>query len=240
MHESDLSLPTLIAANAVMAMASTLQAAVGIGLALLAVPLLALLDPRLAPGPMLLAGSVLALASALRERSAVQSAPMSAALAGLALGTLIAIGLLGVLDAQSFTRIFSVLILLAVALSLLNLHLPVTTLSLMVGGGISGIMGTMAGLHGPPLAIVLQNTRPEQARAMMGLLFFIAYLGSVAALAGIGRFGMADLALSAALLPGVLAGVVAGSRASRFINPQRLRIAILLTSCISALMLLLR
>jgi hypothetical protein len=50
-----------VAANVVMAVAGALQASVGFGLALLAVPILTLLDPNLVPGPMLLAGSVLQL-----------------------------------------------------------------------------------------------------------------------------------------------------------------------------------
>jgi hypothetical protein len=57
----------MILANAIMLIASALQASVGFGLALLAVPLLALLDPRLVPGPMLLAGSLLALSCVYQE-----------------------------------------------------------------------------------------------------------------------------------------------------------------------------
>jgi hypothetical protein len=67
MLEIGVPLITIIASNAIMSIASSLQASVGFGLALLAVPLLALVDPRLVPGPMLLAGSLLALASAYRE-----------------------------------------------------------------------------------------------------------------------------------------------------------------------------
>ena len=46
-------------AVAIMAMGSALQASVGIGLALLVVPLLALVDQSFIPGPMLLAGVML-------------------------------------------------------------------------------------------------------------------------------------------------------------------------------------
>ena len=42
-----------------MAAGCAVQAAVGIGLALLVVPLLALVDPGFVPGPMLLAGTSL-------------------------------------------------------------------------------------------------------------------------------------------------------------------------------------
>lgn len=236
----DFPLQSLIAANLVMAIAATLQASIGIGLALLAVPLLALLDPQLVPGPMLLAGSVLALSSAIRERRAVNAALMGWALLGLLLGTLIAVFALSRIDTTDLSRVFAVLILLAVAISIASPRIPATNLTLLAGSGFSGLMGTMAGIHGPAVALVLQNARPEQARAMMGALFFIAYLGSVAALANIGLFGLLHLKLSAALLPGVLAGIAIAPRIARFVSPSRLRAAILAISFMSALLLLLR
>src|SRR5688572_3645039 len=84
--ELGLPLVAMIAANAIMAIASALQASIGIGLALLAVPLLALIDPNLVPGPMLLAGALLAITSAYRERHAVDVKRFGLSLLGLATG----------------------------------------------------------------------------------------------------------------------------------------------------------
>ena len=50
-----LSVKMLVLATLVMAIGAALQAAVGLGLALFVVPLLALIDVRLIPGPVLLA-----------------------------------------------------------------------------------------------------------------------------------------------------------------------------------------
>jgi hypothetical protein len=58
-------------AIAIMAIGSAFQASVGIGLALFVVPLLALVDQSFIPGPMLLAGVILALMTAYRERKAI-------------------------------------------------------------------------------------------------------------------------------------------------------------------------
>jgi uncharacterized membrane protein YfcA len=60
-----------VAAVAIMTIGSALQAAVGIGLALFVVPVLALIDPAYIPGPMLSAGIVLAAMTAWRERHAL-------------------------------------------------------------------------------------------------------------------------------------------------------------------------
>ena len=229
-----------VAANCVMALGCALQASIGMGLALFAVPFLLFLDPRLVPGPMLLAGSVLALASALRERHALRADRFAASLLGLAVGTAAGALALRSLDGAHLDRIFARLGLLAVALSRTRSQLRPTRWALLAGGGAAGVMGTMAGIHGPPIALVFQNARPDQARAMLGAFFFVAFLGSVAALSAVGLFGVLHLKLTAWLLPGVAAGIAAGPSLSRHVSPARLRFAILGTSALSACVLLLR
>ena len=240
MLEPGVPLVTMITANAIMAIASALQASVGIGLALLAVPLLALLDPQLVPGPMLLAGSFLALASAYRERSAIDAKSFGLALLGLATGTVLGAGALTAIRTAHLSKVFAILVLLAVALSVSGLRVRPTRPALFAGGGAAGVMGTMVGIHGPPMALVLQHARPDQARAMLGAFFFVAYVGSVVALAAFGLFGMLQLRLAAGLLPGVVAGVCVASLFAEFFNPARLRVAILSISAASAVFLLLR
>jgi len=78
---------TAIAAVAIMALGSAFQAAAGIGLALFVVPVLALIGPPYIPGPMLLAGTVLAAMTAWRERYALDCAGLRLSLAGLLIGT---------------------------------------------------------------------------------------------------------------------------------------------------------
>lgn len=75
---------------------------------------------------------------------------------------------------------------------------------------------------------------------MLGAFFFVAYVGSVAALAAFGLFGFLQLKLAAGLLPGVVAGVCVAPLCARFINISRLRLAILAISALSALALLLK
>lgn len=240
MAELGLPLVTVIVANAIMSIASALQASVGIGLALLAVPLLALLDPRLVPGPMLLAGSLLALACAYRERHAVDAKSFGLSLLGLATGTLFGAVGLRAISTGHINKVFAIVVLLAVATSVSGLRVRPTRSALFTGGGVAGVMGTMAGIHGPPIALVFQNARPEQARAMLGAFFFVAYVGSVVALAAFGLFGILQLKLAAALLPGVVAGLLVAPRLAAFISPVRLRMAILSIAASSALLLLLR
>lgn len=224
----------------IMAIGSALQASVGIGLALFVVPLLALVDQSFIPGPMLLAGVVLALLTAYRERSAIDAAALRHSLIGLAVGTILGALALKFVSGSDLDRIFGGLILLAVLLSLSGYPFSATPVSLMVAGAAAGVMGAMVGIHGPPISLMFQNSEPRVARAMLGAFFAVAYLGAVAALAVFGLFGMAQLMRAAILLPGVAIGLAVAPLFARHVDGRRLRLLILAIAAASALVLLLR
>lgn len=229
------------AAVLVMAAGSAVQAAIGIGLALIAVPLLALIDVRFVPGPMLLAGVVVALGTAVRERKAIHRPDLALSLVGLAVGTLFGAAALKVAaGAANLNRVFGALVLLAVALGVIGPKIEPTRRALLLGSGAAGVMGTMVGIHGPPISLIFQNARPEFARAMLGAFFAVAYCATIAALAVTGLFGQAELGLGLLLLPGTVAGLLIAPRVARFLDRQHLRIIILTISGISGALLLVR
>lgn len=230
----------VVAAVAIMALGSALQAAVGIGLALFVVPVLALIDPAYIPGPMLLAGTVLAAMTAWREKHAIDRPGLCLSLAGLLVGTIVGAAALKALQGPALTKVFGILILLAVFLSIFGPPMKATARSLSMAGGAAGIMGTMVGIHGPPIALVFQNADPAVARAMLGGFFAVAYLGSVAALVAVGLFGWSELTRAVILLPGVGLGLVAAPYIASLINRSLLKWAILIVSSVSALTLLVR
>jgi uncharacterized membrane protein YfcA len=225
-------------AIAVMAVGSALQATIGIGLALLVVPLLAVLDPAYIPGPMLMAGAVLAVATAFRERQAIDLPKLGLSLAGLAVGTVIGALVLKAVSGAALPKVFGVLVLLAVVMSIVAPPIQLRTTSLLLAGSTAGIMGTMVGIHGPPIALVFQNSEPRTARAMLGAFFAVAYLGSVTALAVVGLFGWPHVVRAAVLLPGVALGILAAPNFVAHVDRARLRWAILAVSTVSALVLL--
>ena len=227
-------------AVAIMATGSAVQASVGIGLALLVVPLLALVDQSFIPGPMLLAGVMLASLTAYRERTAIDVAALRSSLIGLAIGTILGALALKLASGPHLDKVFGGLVLLAVLLSVSGYKFNATPRSLMVAGGAAGMMGAMVGIHGPPISLVFQNTQPRVARAMLGAFFSVAYLGAVAALAAFGLFGIPELVRAAILLPGVATGLVAAPFLARHINGKRLRLIILGIAAASGLLLLVR
>ena len=235
-----LSPVALAAATLIMAIGSACQASVGIGMALVAAPVLALIEPRFIPGPMLLAGVVLAWTTAYRERGSLDTRGLGISFIGLAGGTVIGALLLKVLSGPMLSKVFGLVIMTAVAVSVLAPPIEASRLALLLGGGAAGVMGTMVGIHGPPIALVFQHAPPAVARAMIGAFSVCAYVGTVLALVAVGLFGQYELSLAAVLLPGVTAGLLAAPFVAERIDRRRLQVAILLVSATSGAILLLR
>jgi uncharacterized protein len=162
---------TAALAIAIMAIGSAIQASVGIGLALFVVPLLAVVDQSFIPGPVLLAGVILAFMTAYRERAAIDVPALRNSLAGLVIGTIAGAGALRFASGPTLGKTFGVLVLLAVLISVAGYRVTATRRSLMIAGGASGIMGAMVGIHGPAISLVFQNSEPRVARAMLGPSF---------------------------------------------------------------------
>jgi uncharacterized membrane protein YfcA len=234
---ADLPWSTAAIAAVAMAVGSAFQAALGLGLALVVVPILALVDPSFIPGPMLLAGSLLAAMTAYGERQAIDPKGLGLSFAGLAVGTVIGAAALHVVSGPHVQRVFGWLILLAVLVSVVGVPVAVTRRNLLLAGGAAGIMGTMVGIHGPPISLVFQRAEPAAARAMLGAFFTVAYLGSVAALAFVGLFGRPEMLRAMVLLPGVAVGLALAPLTRRLVDRRRLRIAILAIGAISGVLL---
>jgi uncharacterized membrane protein YfcA len=232
--------PILIAATAVIGAGAALQAATGMGMALFAAPILALIDPAFVPGPALCAVTALSAAVAWRERGAIDRRVLAIGLAGFACGGILGAAVLAWLSGYRLAPVFGVMILIAVSLNLLGLRLPSGRIALLVGGAASGVLGTMAGVQGPPIALVLQHEAPDRLRATLCAFFAAGSVVSLTALAAAGIFGAAQLGLGLALLPGVALGFALAPLLARRVDRRRARAAVLIISAFSALALLLR
>jgi uncharacterized protein len=222
----------------IVAAAAALQASTGMGMALLAAPLLALVNPALVPGPVLCAVMVLSAVVAWRERITLNFRMLAPAILGLLFGTAIGTTVLALLVGWHFARIFAALILGAVLLSMLGLPIRAGRLTLLLGGTASGVLGTMAGVHGPPIALVMQHEPPGRLRATLCAIFAIGCAIALVALASIGAFGITQAGLSLKLLPGVAAGLALAPIVAGRIDRRRARTAVLAISALSALALL--
>lgn len=224
----------------VVAIGSAVQAALGFGLAMIAAPLLLLLDPVLVPGPMLVVAVALSLCMAWQERGEIDLSTFRVGVLGRLLGTPPAALLLGTLSAAAFDLIFGLLILLAIGLSLVHGNLQPTPRNVFLASVMSGFMGTISSVGGPPLALVYQNAPGPSLRANLALLFIVGASLSLLSLALIGRFGLYDLGYSLWLLIGVAMGLLASRPLRRRLDGSRARPWLLGLCAVSACSVLVR
>lgn len=187
-------------------MAAALQASIGFGLALVAAPLLALLDRTYVPGPLMVSGLALSAIMALRERNAIDLAGLRAAAVGRVIGVIPAGYALSLVTQSAFDVLFASLVLAAVGLSLLRPAAHPTPRAVFGASILSGFMGTITAIGGPPMALVYQSAGGPTLRSTLAVIFVIGSIISVAALAVIGRFGIAEMVYAAPLLIGVAIG----------------------------------
>jgi len=223
----------------VIAAASALQAGTGMGMALLAAPLLLLVNPELVPGPMLCSVMVLSMVVGWRERAAIDRQQLVLALAGLIAGSVAGALAIVLLKGVHLAPIFAAVILAMVLLSMF-MDVRASRMTLLIGGAAAGVVGTMFGVHGPPIGIVLQHEPPERLRATLCAFFSVGCTISLLALAVIGAFGIRQIGLGLELMPGVAIGFAFAPIVSRMLDRRRARIAVLLISTLSALALLMR
>jgi uncharacterized protein len=230
---------TLLAVLAV-TLGSALQAAIGFGVNLFVVPILAFIDPVFVPVPVLFVSFLVSAAASYRHRQAIQWLGLGVSAAGLVAGTVAAAMLLTVISAGVMPRLLGALVVLAVLTSVVGVSVRLTWRSLMAAGCIAGVMGTIAGLHGPPMALLYQRERGPLIRGAL-LPFLVVATGiSLLALAAIGAIDRTHIRATLVLLPGVVAGVWAGPLLSRVFDAGHLRVMILAFSAASGLVLLLK
>jgi uncharacterized membrane protein YfcA len=238
-----LDLGSLVTANVVMAVACALQSVVGFGSALIAAPLLALLDPSFVPGPMLVAGFVLSLAMTLRERHAIDRAGLAYAIAGRVPGSFVGAKVLASVSQALSASLFSGLILLGVGLTLFSSRVPKLSPSpktSFVAGAISGVMGTVTSAGGPPLALLYQHESGPTLRGTLASYFLLGSLVSIAALLLVGEVGRAELERGLSLVPGLLLGFVSTRNLHTSLDRGHTRKAVLAVSAFSAMLVLLK
>jgi uncharacterized membrane protein YfcA len=233
-------LETTLLAIAIVTVAAALQASIGFGLALVAAPLLALLDRTYVPGPLMVQGLALGLIMSWRERGAIDRVGLRAAAVGRVLGVIPAGYALSVATQATFDVLFSTLVLAAVGLSLLHPVVRPTPRAVLGAGVLSGFMGTITAIGGPPMALVYQSAGGPILRATLAAIFVIGSIVSLAALALIGRFGVTELRYAAPLLIGVVLGTLVSHPLLGLFDRGATRPLVLGLSAVSALVVLAR
>lgn len=227
----------LICALAVMA-GALIQSTGGIGFAMFAAPIVAIVRPDMVPGPMILVGGMVSLLIAVREFRNIDVRGAAIAVGGRIPGAIVAGLVIGLLPRTTFGIFFAVLVLAAVALSVSGWRVRATPASLAVAGFSSGIMGTITSVGAPPMGIVMQNMHPATLRATLGAFIFGGSAVSLTVLSQAGRFGVHEIGLGLLLIVPMALGFWISTPLVRHVNARRMRSLVLGLTALSALILL--
>lgn len=229
-----------IVATAIVCIAGFVQATTGIGFAMISVPLLVLIDLAYAPGPALFAMLFLAIAMSIGEWAKVDRGGFPYLLPGLVVGTVLGSLLVGVLDDRTFGIVFGGIVLAGIGFGLVGYAPKPSPAVTAVGGTVSGAMGTVSGIHGPPLAVLYQDAEPPTARATIAFVFVIASTLSLVSLAIAGLFGATELKMGLSLVPGIAVGFGMAATGRRLIPEAVARAGMLVIAAVSAIVLIVR
>jgi len=232
------SAPLLAIACAVTVVAATVQGAIGFGLAVVSVPILALLHPALAPVPQILVSAPVVLTMAWRERHAIDRGGIGWVIAGRVPGALLGLALISVLSAEAVSIAIAVVVLVAVAIVWRGFTVPRTPSTAFVAGVASGTGALVAAIGGPPLALLYHSHDGPTMRSSLATLFAIGVAITITTRAATGHISGDEIAVAAILLPAAAIGLVIGTRIAPRIEGPVLRAGVLVLSSIAAIGLL--
>lgn len=233
-----LSLVVIVVCLGVVFVGSVVQGTLGIGLGLIAAPMLALADRAFVPGAILVAVIPLTIGMAMREWASVDRRGVALALAGRVPGVAIGAAAIAATGERALVLLVSTSVLLAVAASLGRVRFRTTDPALVGAGVASGFMGTTTGIGGPPMAVTYQHSDPAVMRSTISVYFTVGSAMSIVGLTMSGALGTRQWQLGALLLPAVIAGFVVSQVFARRLRGDRIRPLILLVCAASAIALL--
>ncbi len=220
--------------------ASTIQSTIGFGFSIVAVPVLSLIDPALAPVPQLLVSLVLSGTVFLRERRDADFRGVGWIIAGQFPGIALGLTLLKTASPQVLDVTLSLLVLFAVAVVARGLTMKRTAGSQFLAGAASGAFNLVSSIGGPPLALLYHGSRGPEIRATLALIFTVGGVLSVGTRLAAGEFASTDFVMAGWYLPPLLLGVWASRWFAARVEGRPLRVAILVTATASAVGLLAR
>lgn len=238
--------PVVVAVcGVVLVVGACVQGVLGFGLALTAVPVLALLAPSLVPVGVLVAIMPLVVVQAVQERAHLDLRGIGWALVGrLPGGTAGAVAVV-LLPVRGLQVLVAATVLLAVAAAVLADARQVGVAraaprrsGLVLAGALSGFGGTTSGIGGPPMAVAFRNSGGPAIRATLSLFFLVGSVLSVATLALLGEVTWPGLAAGLVLLPFVAVGYLSAGALRGRLDAQVVRLAVLVISTVSGSVLL--
>ena len=228
---------TLILASVIVFFGALTQSLIGFGVAVVASPLLYIVNPQLVPVPIIVMGFAISAMTLFRERGHLQFNGLQYALLGRIPGGFAGAGLLLFAPQAILGLIIAAIVYIAVILSVYKVTAPINRISLFIAGIFSGIFGNIAAIGGPPMAILLAGQDANQFRAALSAFFVFSSLIALGILAAVGLVEIKHLWLSLMLLPSVIGGYLVSGLLINHVDKNKTRTATLILCTISATIL---
>ena len=237
----DYGLTTFICMIAIVLIAGTIKITLGVGFALIAMPLLLLImDAHEVIGfiaPLILLQDFIILAQMWRHvpwRNAVILAVSATVIAPFAAV------LQTVLNPETLQMTISITIIVAgiTLLSGVKFAIKNETRALVIAGGVSGALFPLAGIAGPPVALFLVNQRWEMStmRAVLAAFLVVLELVTICIFAFSGVVNQESLLLDATMLPVLVIAVLISNLVLRKIDSKRYRTSVTTVIILSAML----
>lgn len=228
----------ILVAGLVVALGALVQGAVGYGMALVAAPLLVLLDPALVPVPLILLTTVHSVLAVVRDGRYADWTGVGWAMLGRLPGTGLGVLAVVMLSQRTFGLIVGLCVLACVVLSLLTWRPRPQPRALVIAGIASGAGGTAASIGGPPIALLYQSEAGPRVRGTIGGYYILGSVTSIVALAAADQVTSESLVSAALLTPFLLIGFALSGPARRVLDNGRTRWAVLAVAAASAVVLI--
>ena len=187
--------------------ASTLQATIAFGFSVVSVPILALINPLLAPIPQILVLPLITGSLAIREWNALDVKGFKWVLVGRFAGTGVGLGLLALASKTVLDIILAIIVLAAVGALATMKTVPRNRVTESIAGLFSGIGSTVSSIGGPPLAMLYRDAGGGTLRSSLGVIMSIGLAVTIISLSLSGFIMKDHLIVALYLAPAVLVGL---------------------------------
>jgi uncharacterized protein len=232
-----LSIAMVVACTLAVYVGAAVQATIGIGVGMIASPVLALADPDFIPATIVISVLPLTFAVAWVDRAHIEARGVGFALLGRVPGVVIGALIVAAVSDELLALMVAGSVLLAVGASMTRRRFEPTDRSLMVAGLASGFTGTTTGVGGPPMALTYQHSDPAVMRSSISAFFSIGSMMSIGALFLAGEIGTRQWQLAAMLLPGIALGLLTARLLEGRLDPSVIRPGVLVVCAVASVAL---
>jgi uncharacterized membrane protein YfcA len=225
---------------ATLVVGAAVQGMVGLGVGLVAAPVVTMLAPELMPATLLMVALLMPVVTLWHDHHDIDWPGLAWSVPARVPGTVLGVWLVTVVTERTLGIVVGVVVLAGVLATVRAVELPVNRMTLSAAGLVSGVTGTATSIGGPPVAVLYQHRPAGQIRSTLAVYFLLGAAFSLIGLAVAGEVERRDVWLSVLLLPCLVLGVWLARVVRRLADPGSIRAGVLVVCAASAVALLVR